>query len=139
MAGGFGKQGGSSVAAMRAQLQAGSGKFVRDNGNPPPPPPKKRKHVEPEDPRDRLAEKAERTSQAQHQTSLLTSEPRNSRMQTMAAPKKKGIPFILQLLAVLVVAGGVAFALDPGLMAQVQPYLDMVEPQIQSLRDMVGL
>jgi hypothetical protein len=106
--------------------------------NPPPPPPKKRKAVEVEDIRDKAAERAERMSMAQHQTSLLTREPKNTRANAREAPKK-GMSFIVQLLAVLVVAGGVAFALDPSLMAYLQPYIDQLEPHIQSLREMVGL
>ena len=131
MSGGFGKQG-TSVSALRAQMRAASVKST------PPPPPKKNKAADIEDIRDKAAEKAERMSLAQHQTSLLSKEPKNSRIRTVEE-KKRGIPLVFQILLVLVLVGGGALVLDPSLMAQVQPYIDQLEPHIQSLREQVGL
>jgi hypothetical protein len=88
--------------------------------------------------RDKAAEKAERMSMAQHQTSLLTKQPKNSRMNAVET-KKKGVPFVLQIFLVLLLVGGGAFVLDPSLMAYVQPYIDQIEPYIQSAREQVGL
>ena len=131
MSGGFGKQG-TSVAALRAQMRAASVK------SSPPPPPKKHKTADIEDIRDKAADKAERMSLAQHQTSLLSKEPKNSRIRTVET-KKSGMPLVFQILLVLVLVGGGALVLDPSLMAYVQPYIDQLEPHIQSLREQVGL
>ena len=131
MSGGFGKHG-TSVTALRAQMRAASA------NSSPPPPPKKNKSVQLEDIRDKAAEKAERLSMAQHQTSLLSKQPKNSRMKAVEE-KKKGVPFVFQILLVLLLVGGGALVLDPSLMAYVQPYIDQLEPHIQSLRDSVGL
>ena len=128
---GFEKQG-TSVTALRAQMRSASAKSSTA------PPPKKNKSEQLEDIRDKAAEKAERMSLAQHQTSLLSREPKNSRIAAVTK-KKSGVPFIFQLLLVLLVVGGGALALDPSLMAYVQPYIDQLEPQIQSLRAQVGL
>ena len=131
MSGGFGKHG-RSVTALRAQMRAAPA------NSSPPPPPKKNKSVQLEDIRDKAAEKAERLSMAQHQTSLLSKQPKNSRMKAVEE-KKKGVPFVFQILLVLLLVGGGALVLDPSLMAYVQPYIDQLEPHIQSLRDSVGL
>ena len=131
MSGGFGKQG-TSVAALRAQMRAAS---VKSN---PPAPPKKNKAADLEDIHDKAAEKAERMSLAQHQTSLLSKEPKSVRG-AAAKERKPGMPLVLQVLLVLLLVGGGAFALDPSLMAYVQPYIDQLEPHIQSLREQVGL
>src|SRR5690349_1022056 len=124
---------GTSVAELRAQVRAASAK-----GASPAPPPKKNKNAQLEDLRDKAAEAAERKSMAQHQTSLLSKPPANSRMKAIEE-KKPGIPFIFQILLVLLLVGGGAVALDPSLKAYVQPYIDQLEPQIQSLREQVGL
>jgi hypothetical protein len=131
MSGGFGKQG-TSVAALRAQMREASA------NSSPPPPPKKNKATQLEDIRDQAAEKAERMSMAQHQTSLLSKPPRSSRHKAVEE-KKKGVPFVFQILLVLLLVGGGALVLDPSLMAYVQPYVDQLEPHIQSLRESVGL
>jgi hypothetical protein len=128
---GFKKQG-TSVAELRAQMRATAQK------SNPPSPPKKHKAQQLEDIRDQAADKAERMSLAQHQTSLLSKQPKNSRTGAVKE-KKPGVPFIFQILLVLLVVGGGALALDPSLMVYVQPYIDQIEPQIQSLRAQVGL
>ncbi|HEY7798157.1 MAG TPA: hypothetical protein VIA80_05290 [Hyphomonadaceae bacterium] len=130
---GFGKQG-TSIAELRAQVRAASRK-----DNPAPPPPKKRnKATELEDIRDKAAEAAERKSLAQHQTSLLSRQPKNSRVKAVEE-KKPGVPFVFQILLVLLLVAGGALVLDPSLMAYVQPYIDQLEPHVQSLREQVGL
>jgi hypothetical protein len=129
---GFKKQG-TSVAELRAQMREASARSAS-----PPPPPKKSKGAQLEDLRDKAAEAAERKSMAQHQTSLLSKQPKNSRLKAVEG-KKRGVPFIFQILLVLVVVGGGALVFDPSLMAYVQPYLDQLEPHIQSLREQAGL
>jgi hypothetical protein len=124
------KKQGTSVAELRAQMRAASAS--------PPPPQKKNKGAQLEDMRDKAAEAAERKSMAQHQTSLLSKQPKNSRLKAVEE-KKRGVPFVFQILLVLLVVGGGALVLDPSLMAYVQPYLDQLEPHIQSLREQVGL
>ncbi|HEX5006639.1 MAG TPA: hypothetical protein VFV70_05970, partial [Hyphomonadaceae bacterium] len=106
---GFGKQG-TSVTALREQMRA-----VAQKNNPPPPPKKKGKGQELEDIRDKAAEAAERKSLVQHQTSLLSKQPKNSRLKAVEE-KKPGIPFVVQITLVLLVVGGAAVALDPTLM-----------------------
>ena len=130
MSGGFGKQG-TSVTALRAQMRAAAA------NSSPPPPPKKHKSEQLEDIHDKAAEAAERKSLAQHQTSLLSKAPRNLRLKP--EEKKRGIPLVFQILFVLLLVGGGALFLDPSLMAYVQPYIDQLEPHIQSLREQVGL
>ena len=129
---GFGKQG-TSITALREQMRAAA-----QNGNPAAPPKKKNKEQELEDIHDKAAEKAERMSLAQHQTSLLSKQPQNSRLQA-AKEKKRGVPLVFQVAFVLLLVGGGAVALDPSLLGYVQPYIDQLEPQIQSLRNQVGL
>jgi hypothetical protein len=131
MSGGFGKHG-TSVTALRAQMRDVA------KSNLPSPPKKKSKSVQLEDIRDQAAEKAERMSMKQHQTSLLTNQPRNSRVKALEE-RKPGVPLFFQVLLVLLLVGGGAMVLDPGLMAYVQPYIDQVEPHIRSLREQVGL
>ena len=130
---GFGKQG-TSVAELRAQVRAAA---AQKNGSPPPPP-KKNKGAQLEDLRDKAAEKAERMSMAQHQTSLLSKGPKSSRLDTMKE-RRAGMPLVLQVLLVVLLVCGGALALDPSLMVYVQPYIDQVEPYIASVRDSVGL
>lgn len=125
-----GSKGGTSVAALRAQMH---GSVAHGAGNPAPPP-KKNKTQQLDDIYDERAVKAERQAQAQHQTSLLTKMPKHDRLKPVE--KKRGAPFVLQLLLVLMVAGGVAVALDPALMAQVRAF---AEPQIDRLREMLNV
>jgi hypothetical protein len=132
MSGGFGKHG-TSVTALRAQMREAARK-----NTPPAPPKKKNKAGQLEDIRDQAAERAERMSMKQHQTSLLTQLPKNSRVKALEE-RKPGVPFFFQVLLVLLLVGGGAVVLDPSLMAYVQPYIDQVEPHIQSLREQVGL
>lgn len=128
---GSGKSGGTSVADLRAQMRTASAKSA---ATAPPPPPKKKARQEPVDPRDERAERAERLAMAQHQTSLLSKAPRNDR--TKPVEKKKGLPLLMQLLLVVLIAGGVALALDPALMAQAKAF---AEPHIFTLREMLNV
>lgn len=125
-----GNTGGNSVAALREQMRTASAKSVAI----PPPPPKQKAKRETVDARDERAERAERLALAQHQTSLLTRAPKNDRRNP--TEKKKGAPFLLQLLLVIMIAGGVAVALDPTLMAQAKAYL---EPHIFTVREMLNV
>jgi hypothetical protein len=131
MSGGFGKHG-TSVTALRAQMRDAAQK------GSPPPPPKKNKGAQLEDIRDQAAEKAERMSMKQHQTSLLTKAPKNSRAKAVQE-RKAGIPLVFQVLLVLLAVGGGALALDPNLMAHVQPYIDQIQPHIDTVREQAGL
>lgn len=124
---------GTSVTELRAQMREASQK-----SSPPPPPKKKNKSAQLEDIRDLAAEKAERMSMKQHQTSLLTKAPKNSRMRNLEE-RKPGMPLVFQVVLVLLLVGGGAVVLDPSLMAYVQPYIDQLEPHIQSVREQVGL
>jgi hypothetical protein len=125
-----GKSGGNGVAALRERMRAASAANTSSLASPPK---KKSKH-ETVDARDERAERAERLAQAQHQTSLLTKAPKNDRLKPVK--KKTGTPFLLQLLLVAMVAGGVAVALDPTLMAQARAY---VEPHIDTVREMLNV
>jgi hypothetical protein len=131
MSTGFGKHG-TSVTALRAQVRDAAQK------SSPPAPPKKNKAAQLEDIRDQAAEKAERMSMKQHQTSLLTKAPKNSRTKA-TQERKPGIPLVFQILLVLVLVGGGALVLDPNLMVHVQPYLDQVQPHIDTVREQLGL
>ena len=71
---------------------------------------------------DELAAKAERLSQLQHETSLLSRKPANDRTKAHKEKKKGGL--LLQLLLVIAVAAGVAVALDPQLMDQAMAMVD---------------
>ncbi len=125
-----GNSGGNGVAALRERMRASSGKA----SSVPPPPPKKRAKHETVDARDERAERAERMALAQHQTPLLTKLPKNDRFKPSV--KKGGPSLVLQLFLVMVVAGGVAVALDPTLMAQVRSFL---EPHIDTVREMLNV
>lgn len=128
---GSGKSGGNGVAALREQMRSASASSATNL--PPAPRPKKAKR-DIVDAHDERAEKAERLAAAQHRTSLLSKTPKNSRRQ--AVEKKKGAPFLLQLLIVMMVAGGVAVSLDPTLLAQAKAYL---EPHIFTVREMLNV
>lgn len=77
---------------------------------------------EAKDRRDLQAEKAERLAQVHHTTSLLKSKPQNNRAKEFKEPKKGGL--MLQLVLVIVVAGGVAVALDPNILPREVRTLD---------------
>jgi hypothetical protein len=102
----------ASVTALRASLRAAAG------GQDMPKPPKARKQKRGETEEER-AIKAEKAAMAQHTTSLLkgdTSKKAYLRPAERAqrAEERKGGLF-WQLLAVVGIAGGVAYALDPTL------------------------
>lgn len=114
------------VKDLRAQFGA---KPVRarqpDLRAPPPRPPQK-------DRSDELAEKAEKMAQIHHQTSLLSRNPKNDRSKPHKEKKKSGI--LLQLLIVMMLAGGVAYLMDPSIAANIdlQPVKDWIDAQIAS-------
>jgi hypothetical protein len=131
---GFGAKSDNSVAALRARAGMGpaakpAARAPQPELRPPPPrPPGK-------DLSDELAAKAERTAQLQHETSLLKREPQNDRTKAHKGKKKGGI--LIQLLLVMVVAGGVAVALDPQLMTQAQAMVDSID--WEAIKSKVGL
>ncbi len=125
-----GSSGGNRVAALREQMRVASAKSA---AGPLPPPKKSAKH-ETIDARDERAERAERLAQAQHQTSLLTKPPKNDRLKPQTVKRKT--PFVVQLFLVVLVAAGVAVALDPTLMAHAKALL---EPHIFTVREMLNV
>lgn len=93
------------IADLRAQMKSGHADLDK--------PPKPRKPVTRESEEER-ALKAERLAMAQHKTSLLTggnSKKAYKRLGDREDRKSGGMFF--QLVLVMVVAGGVALALDP--------------------------
>jgi hypothetical protein len=126
-----GNSGGSSVAALHARMRGGG---ATESVPTPPPRQKKAKSQELADVHDERAAKAERHSLAQHQTSLLSTPPKNDRLNPRK--ERKRTPFLMQLFLVMLVAGGVAVALDPNLMAQAKAY---VEPHIDTVREMLNV
>ena len=112
----FGQRG---VADLRAQFQAASSMGAKaarvERDLPPPPPPK---HVrlakEASDAAEERAAKAEKLSQLQHQTSLLSRAPKNDRLKIEKEPKKGGSLFVQLVFVAMLVAGG-AYVLDPAL------------------------
>lgn len=99
------------IADLRAQFRAASADIKK--------PPKPRKPVQ-RDSEEERAIKAERLAMAQHTTSLLDGG--NSK-KTYKRPgerpeRKSGGGFLLQLLVVIGIAGGVAYALDPTIVPQ---------------------
>ncbi len=93
------------IADLRAQMKSGPANLDK--------PPKPRKPVKRESEEER-AQKAERLAMAQHKTSLLAggnSKKAYKRPGEREDRKSGGLFF--QLVLVMVVAGGVAIALDP--------------------------
>jgi len=100
----------TSVTELRASLRAASGKPEPDL--PKPPKPRKNKRAESDEER---MQKAERAAMAQHTTSLLKGgNPNKPYVRPGERPERKG-GLVWQLLLVVVVAGGVAYALDPSI------------------------
>lgn len=109
------------IADLRAQFNSPSADMKK--------PPKPRKPVK-RDTEEERALKAERQAQAQHTTSLLAGgrSSKNYKRPSEKAERKGGGLFF-QLLLVMVIAGGVAYALDPSI----------VPPEwIDRARDVVG-
>jgi hypothetical protein len=110
-----GPQGSSqSIADLRASLRASKGHDARAKL---PKPPRARKAVLRESEEDR-AVKAEKMALAQHRTSLLAGGKSGKRyVRPGEKPERKGsfVGFVFQLILVLAVVGGVAYALDPTL------------------------
>jgi hypothetical protein len=131
---GFGaKPGNNSVAALRERAGFGPAKPAARVQPPelrPPPPRPSGKDMS-----DEQAAKAERIAQLQHETSLLKRAPENDRTKAYKGKKKGGI--LIQLLLVMVVAGGVAVALDPQLMSQAQAMVDSID--WEDIKTRVGL
>ncbi len=98
------------IADLRAQFKSTSADMKK-----PPKPPKPRKAVK-RDSEDERAAKAERLAMAQHTTSLLAGgkSTRNYKRPGEKSERKGGGLFF-QLLLVMIIAGGVAYALDPSI------------------------
>lgn len=112
---GFGKSNSATrVADLRASVKAMSA---------PPPlekrPPRPRKQAPSESEEDRWA-KAEHQAMLQHTTSLLDKggKPKKAYVRPGERPERKKGGLFFQLILVLVIAGGVAYALDPTLIPQ---------------------
>jgi hypothetical protein len=109
---------GTSVAALRAQVQAKPVKGVKlPNHNikaaaPPPPPKQSKKHQQPPvDKREEAAERAERVAQQQHSTSLL----KGKKVKTLYKedkPKGGPVSFVIQLVFVIGLCAGGAWLYD---------------------------
>jgi hypothetical protein len=131
---GFGAKSDNSVAALRARVGVGPAANPAPRAQQPelrPPPPRPAG----KDMSDELAAKAEKIAQLQHETSLLKRGPQNDRSKPHKEKKKGGL--LIQLLFVIVVAGGVAVALDPQLASQAMALVDSVD--WEALKAKVGL
>lgn len=111
--------GATSVTELRASLRAASGKD--DAGPRAPKPPKERTSRRGESDEERIL-KAEKAAMAQHTTSLLKRDNSNKPYlrpaeRAQRAEERKGGLF-WQLSLVVIVVGGVAYALDPTLVPQ---------------------
>jgi len=106
-----GPGGQTRIADLRAQVNAASVDMKK--------PPKPRKAVKRES-EDERAAKAERQALAQHTTSLLAGRKsaKNYQRPGEKAERKGGGGLFFQLLLVMIVAGGVAYALDPSILPQ---------------------
>jgi hypothetical protein len=99
----------SQIADLRAGLRAANAK-----PRPEMKPPKPRKQAKQES-IDERAEKAERQAHAQHTTSLLKGgNSRKPYVRKGERPEKKGGLFF-QLILVMIIAVGIAVAIDPSL------------------------
>lgn len=108
--------GSTQIADLRAGLGMGKGGQV--SIDKPPPKPKKQAKRETADDR---AEKAERQAMVQHTTSLLKGgNSKKPYVRVGERPVKSGslLGFLFQLILVLIVAGGVAYAIDPTLVPE---------------------
>lgn len=105
------------IADLRASLRAAKGNDAPAKAAKLPKPPKPGKAVMRETDEER-AIRAEKMSLAQHQTSLLKGgNSRKPYVRPGERPERTGtfLGFVFQLVLVLGVAGGVAYALDPTL------------------------
>lgn len=112
---GFGKSNGATqVADLRASVKAMSGPASLEKR---PPKPRKQKPSETDD--DRWA-KVERQAMLQHTTSLLDKgkKPKKAYVRPGERPEAKKGGLVFQLVVVLILVGGVAYALDPSLIPQ---------------------
>ena len=122
---GFGAKSDNNVAALRARVGVGpasskpSARPKEPELRAPPPRPAAK------DNSDELAAKAEKIAQQQHETPLLKREPKNDRAKEYTEKKKGGM--LIQVLLVMIIAGGVAVALDPQLLSQVQTLIHWEE------------
>ncbi len=104
------------IADLRASLRAGSAAASRSRESRLPKPPKPRKNVVRETDEERAA-KAEKQAMALHRTSLLkggdSGKPYLRPGERLEQRKGTISGLLFQLVLVLAVAGGVAYALDP--------------------------
>jgi hypothetical protein len=112
------KPAGTSVTALRAQIQAKpvkGAKLPKHNlkaAAPPPPPKNSKKQQAPADKRDEAAEKAERLAQQHHSTSLLKGKPVKTLYKAEDKPKGGTVSFLIQLVFIVAVCAGGAWLYD---------------------------
>src|SRR5262245_646434 len=119
-----GVRSGTAVADLRRQVRQIPTKGAKQTKIKPPKPPKMPKPSAPPthkgksepmvaavDKREEMAEKAERIAQMNHSNSLLKNH--KQRVYKEAKPKGGAVSFVLQLMAVVAVAAGVAYFSDP--------------------------
>jgi hypothetical protein len=115
----------TSIADLRAQIQAKPVKGVKLPSHkipapPPPPKPKKQKQQVAVDRRDEAAERAERIAQQSHSTSLLKGKKVKSLLREEDKPKGGTWSFMIQLTFVIAVCGvGAYIAADPSVLDQI--------------------
>ncbi len=118
--------GATQISDLRANLKAMS-------APPPiekrPPKPRKQKPVESED--ERWA-KQEQQAMLQHTTSLLDKDKKSKKpyVRVGERPRRRRAALMFQLLLVLIIAGGVAYALDPTLIPQA--WIDQATETVKS-------
>lgn len=108
----------TQIADLRAGLRKADTKPAKIEFDKAPPKPKKQPKRENVDER---AEKAERQAQQQHTTSLLKGgSSKKAYVRKGERPERKGtfLGLLFQLVLVVAVAGGVAYALDPSLVPE---------------------
>jgi hypothetical protein len=112
---GIGDGGPTRIADLRASLRTAHERAPAYSKPPKPPKPRKQKPMR--DSEEERALKAEKVAMAQHTTSLLNggkNAGKNYKRPGELAERRGGAGgFVLQLILVLGVAGGVAYALDP--------------------------
>jgi hypothetical protein len=115
------KAGAMGVAELRKQVRSVPVKGVKlptHKLKPPRPPKKTQQPPAPIDRREEQAEKAERMAHLAHSSSLLKS-PYKSRVYKEERRKGGMVSFLLQVLAVASIVGGVAYFSDPNALASI--------------------
>ncbi len=99
------------IADLRASVRTTQRDSVRDRPAPPKPP-KPGKGVKRESEEDR-AIKAEKQALAQHTTSLLAGKSKKPYIRPGERAERKSGGLFVQLMLVMIVVAGTAYALDP--------------------------